>query len=83
MIEPTPLVFKASASQKQRANLARLERVNRALQKLEEWECAQIMPEDIRPVVEKPILGREALESLRRMILEVLVDMEESWQWHN
>lgn len=36
------------------------------------------MPPGIRPEVERPILGRKALESLRKMLLEVLAEMEVS-----
>ena len=53
-----------------------LERVNRTLARLEEWECTQLIPTEIRPDVRKPILKREALESLRGMLEGVLREQE-------
>lgn len=41
------------------------------------------MPAEIRPAVEKPILGRAALESLRDMLEDVLVEMEDMWERRN
>jgi hypothetical protein len=33
----------------------------------------------VRPDVEKPLLSREALESLRDMLEEALAEMESAW----
>ena len=62
------------------ATLARLRRVNRALAQLKEWECAQLMPVDIRPQVRPPDLSRDALESLRQTLKEVLAELEVMWE---
>jgi len=68
---------------KRRANLARLDRVNRAIAQWDEYECAQNMLPDVRPQVERPALGRKALESLRKMLQEVLSEMEMMWERKN
>ena len=66
-----------------RHDLARLERVNRAPARLDEWECAQMMSAEIRPDVRKPILVRKALEGVRDMVEEVLMEREEMWERRN
>lgn len=68
---------------KRAALLARLDRVNRALAQWDEWECARTMPPDVRPHVDRPILGRKALKSLRKMLLDVLAEMGMMWERRN
>ena len=63
--------------------LARLRRVNRAIARLDEYEAAQHMPADIRPQVRPPDLGRDALESLRQTLEEVLAELEVMWDRRN
>lgn len=59
-------------TQQRRRLLYRLGRVARAISCLDEWEAAQIMPPD----VERPILCRPALESLRVTLLGLLVETD-------
>lgn len=66
-----------------RATEARLEKVNRALTRLDGWEAAQAMPAKIRPPLEKPTLGRKALESLQEMLEERLRELEVMWERRN
>ena len=65
------------------ATLARLRRVNRAITRLDEYEAAQFMPADIRPQVHPPDLGRDALQSLRQVLEEVLAELEVMWERRN
>jgi len=53
------------------------------LAQLKEWECAQLMPVDIRPQVRPPDLSRDALESLRQTLEEVLAELEVMWERRN
>jgi len=41
------------------------------------------MPADIRPQVRPPDLGRDALESLRQTLEEVLAELEVMWERRN
>ena len=41
--------------------LSQIERVNRALARWEEWEAAELMPEDLRPRVTPPSVSKAAL----------------------
>jgi hypothetical protein len=59
------------------ATLARLRRVNAVLDRWAEYEAAAEMPEDLRSIVEPPVLSRAALEDLRGMLHGVLDELEE------
>jgi hypothetical protein len=65
------------------ATLARLRRVNEALSRWDEYEAAAELPEDCRPLVEPPTLGRAALKELQRMLCAFVGELEEAWERRN
>lgn len=68
---------------RRRSITARLGRVIRALERLDEYEAAQAMPPDIRPNAKKPALGRRALSALRTRLLEDLAELDATWEPRN
>ena len=64
----------------QRATLARLRRVNEALSHWDEYEAAAAMPTALRPVVERPTLGRQALKELQRELAVFACELEQAWE---
>ncbi len=67
-----------------RRTRARLLRVQRAIGVYEELACAAAMPPELRPPVpRRPVLSRDALCELERMLLDVLAEIEEALAgWH-
>ena len=62
---------------KRRAVLARLKRVNLALAAWDEWDAAQAMPAEVRLLVPRPgPLGRKALGDLRRVLVDVIGELD-------
>ena len=47
------------------------------------WECAQLMPADIRPEVETSAVSRKDLTDLRRALKEHLDGLEWVWEKNN
>ena len=69
---------------RRRAVLARLKRVNRALAAWDEWDAAQAMPAQMRPLVPRPgPLGQKALGELRRVLLDVMGELDAAWSRRN
>ena len=68
-----------SLQRRRRSIVARLGRVNLALEQLAEYEAAEAMPPELRPQVPKPALGRRALSALRTRLLEELAAIDERW----
>ena len=65
---------------KRRATLARLRRVNEALSRWDEIHAAAAMPAALRPVVERPTLGRQALKELQRELAVFACELEQAWE---
>jgi hypothetical protein len=63
----------------QRATLARLRRVNAALDRWAEVEAAAAMPPESRPTVEPPRVSWASLKELQAMLCDVLGELEEEW----
>ena len=69
---------------RRRAALARLKRVNFALAAWDAWEAAQAMPAEVRPLVLRlGPLGRKALGDLRRVLVDVIGELEAAWGRRN
>ena len=66
-----------------RATLARLRRVNEALSRWDEYDAAAAMPVALRPVVERPTLGRQALKELQRELAVFACELEQAWERRN
>ena len=66
-----------------RATLVRLRRVNAALSQWDEVEAAAEMPADLRPEVPRPTLSRQALKELQQMLVEVVGELEATWERRN
>jgi len=66
-----------------RATLTRLRRVNEALSRWDEHDAAAAMPATLRPVVERPTLGRQALKELQRELAVFACELEEAWERRN
>jgi hypothetical protein len=63
---------------------ARLKHVNRAISAWDEWDAAQAMPAEMRPLVPQPgPLSRKALDELRRVLVEVIGELEAAWERRN
>ncbi len=60
----------------QRDLLARLERVNGALDQWSAYEANALLRPPERQAVRRPTMTREALEGLRRLIMEELTHLE-------
>jgi hypothetical protein len=58
--------------------LVRLERVERALRRWDVWETNLLLPEELRRPVVRPILYREDLDSLQRLLTDELVRLDGS-----
>jgi hypothetical protein len=69
---------------RRRAVLARLKWVNLALAAWDEWDAAQAMPVEVRPLVSRPgPLGRKALRELRRVLVDVMGELDAAWSRRN
>ena len=69
---------------RRRAAPARLKRVHHALVAWDEWDAAQAMPAEVRPLVPRPgPLGRKALGDLRRVLLDVIGELDAAWSRRN
>ena len=66
-----------------RVMLGRLQRVNEALSRWDEYDAAQEIPEDIRPQVEPPTLSRKALKELQQMLADCIGELEAAWERRN
>jgi hypothetical protein len=54
-----------------------------ALARWDEHEAPALMPEDARPRVEPPAVSREALKDLQRVLVGLVVELEELWGRRN
>jgi hypothetical protein len=67
----------------QRKTAWRLHRVNVALSRWDEFDCAAAMPADIRPTVRPPTIERATLKELQGMLInrlgEIEVALTEAW----
>jgi hypothetical protein len=61
-----------------RATLLRLRRVRRTLRQWDEYEAQALLPPGIPRRACAPLLSRDAVESLRDVLLEHLHELEES-----
>ncbi len=68
---------------RRRAIIARLQRVNEALSRWDEYESAQAMPADLRPRVRRPTLSRPALKELQGMLCDAIREQEAAWERRN
>jgi hypothetical protein len=80
---PVPRAFPPSAAEdalaylrRRRAMLVRLARVERALARWDAWETNTLLPDDLRRSVPAPVLTREALDGLHRMLTEELARLD-------
>jgi hypothetical protein len=68
-----PLADAAQAYlRRRRCLLVCLERIERALRRWDAWETNLLLPEELRRPVVRPVLHREGLEALQRMLAEEL-----------
>lgn len=58
--------------------LVRLERVNAAVSRWDEWQARAYMPEGLWRDVPTPTLSRQALDGLHRMLVEELARLDGS-----
>lgn len=70
-------------ARRRRRTVAQLRTVSDALDRWEEWESCEAMPEDFRPVATKPRGDRAALKGRRALLLGVLGEIEEMWERRN
>ena len=68
---------------RRRATIARLQRVNEALSRWDEYDCGQAMPPELRPRVRHPTLSRPALKELQGMLCDVIREQEAAWERRN
>jgi hypothetical protein len=74
---PSPVAAAALAYlRRRRGLLVRLERVERALRRWDAWETNLLLPEERRRPVVRPLLHREGLDSLQRMLTEELTRLD-------
>jgi hypothetical protein len=74
---PTDLPDAAPDSQRRRRHLlVRLGRGERARRRWDAWESDCLLPDDLRRSVPPPVLSREALDSLHRMLTEELARLD-------
>jgi hypothetical protein len=80
---PVPRAFPPSAAEdalaylrRRRGLLVRLARVERALARWDAWETNALLPEDLRRPLAPPVLTREALDGLHRMLTEELARLD-------
>ena len=66
-----------------RATQARLQRVNEALSRWDEYDCAQAMAPELRPRVRRPTLSRPALKELQGMLCDAIREQEAAWERQN
>lgn len=72
----------AKLIERQTATLARLQRVNRALAKWDEYEADRELPAELRRNLPAPAgLTREDLLGLRAVIMGLLLDIEANAEW--
>jgi hypothetical protein len=60
-----------------------LRKVNEMISAWEEFECAEYMPEDIRPIVQRPPVALVDLRQFRAELLGVISDLEDGWERRN
>ena len=76
---PSPVAAAAGAYlRRRRWLLVRLERVERALRRWDAWETNLLLPEELRRPVVRPVLHREGLAGLQRMLTEELARLDGS-----
>ena len=77
-VPPPPSLAEAAPVylRQRRHLLVRLERVERALRRWDAWETNALLPEERRRPVVPPILHREGLDSLHRMLTEELARLD-------
>ncbi len=68
---------------RRRRILAQLKRVNRALSRWDEYEAQVLLPSTPKRPITPPLISREALKSLQRMLTEELSPIEEMWERRN
>jgi hypothetical protein len=75
---PTPSLADAALAylRRRRHLLVRLGRVERALCRWDAWETNSLLPDDLRRSVPSPVLTREALDGLHRMLIEELARLD-------
>jgi hypothetical protein len=74
---PFPIADAAQAYLRRRRHLlVRLERVERALRRWDAWETNLLLPEELRRPVIRPVLHREGLDGLQRMLTEELAPLD-------
>lgn len=64
----------------QAATLARLECVNAAIARWDEYDAAHLMPPDLRPKIARPRLSRAELAGLAHVLIETLVELDVAWE---
>jgi hypothetical protein len=73
----SPLADAALAYLRRRRRLlVRLGRVERALFRWDVWETNDLLPDDLQRPVASPVLTREALDGLHRMLTEELARLD-------
>ena len=77
-VPPPPSLADAALAylRRRRHLLVRLGRVERALRRWDAWEANAFYPEERRRPVVRPVLHREGLDSLHRMLTEELARLD-------
>jgi hypothetical protein len=78
-LEPSSFPIAAAAEdylRRRRRLLVRLERVERALCRCDAWETNRLLPEELQRPGVRPVLHREGLDGLQRMLTEELVRLD-------
>jgi hypothetical protein len=83
MPQPNPRAAVRKFIGHRRQTLMRLERVNAALSRWDEYDAAQAMPAELRPEAERPTLSRKALKALQGILVQTIAELEEAWERRN
>jgi hypothetical protein len=77
-VSPPPSLADAASAylRRRRSLLVRLARVERALRRWDVREADGLLPEDLQRPVTPPVLTREALDGLHRMLAEELARLD-------
>jgi hypothetical protein len=76
---PAPVAEAALAYLRRRTRLlVRLTRVEQALCRWDAWDMNALLPDDLQRPMTPPILHREGLDGLHRMLTEALVRLDGS-----
>jgi hypothetical protein len=78
-LEPSSFPIAAAAEdylRRRRRLLVRLERVERALCRCDAWETNRLLPEELQRPAAWPVLPREILDAVQRLLTEELARLD-------